>query len=91
MSCFPLSASITARGSLLTRPVLIKALPLVRHCDACTMLALLVELTFYSGAGGHQGRPGQEGRRKPTLKMKEGCQGDLGERRVTGTSVKVLG
>jgi len=55
------------------------------------MLALLVELTFYSGAGGHQGRPGQEGRRKPTLKMKEGCQGDLGERRVTGTSVKVLG
>jgi hypothetical protein len=42
-----LSLSITLRGSLFTRPVLIKALPLVRHCDACAMLALLTELTFY--------------------------------------------
>lgn len=41
-----LSASIAMRGSLFTQPVLIKALPLVRHCDACTMPALLVELTF---------------------------------------------
>ena len=37
-----LSASIAMRGSLFTQPVLIKALPLVRHCDACTMPALLV-------------------------------------------------